>query len=187
MLSQLLHQVRESRLQQPVEAGLAWNDLTCGNIYQDDHLLKMTKQRIALFGYSNIILFILLGLQYDAIERPNTIGHFSLAMSVMAFPVYYFFNDRDSKDALFFSFMFCLSLIATGHNINFLISKDYKGPYVVIDKSRARHGAESWRIQLENGKAIDLFVYTPPSGNGSNIRLKKGLLGVHFGTTPDGA
>lgn len=146
----------------------------------------MVKDHMEFFAYANILVFLVFVSWFDLIERPNTIGYFSLAASVAAYLPYYFFTGREFKDALRFSFMFCLSLIAICHNINFLISNDYKGEYVVIDKLPAKGNAEYWRVQLQNGKGIDLYVYSPPSGGGDRIRLQKGLFSVHFGTSLDG-
>lgn len=146
----------------------------------------MFKDHMESFAYVNILVFIVFVSWFDLIERPNTIGYFSLAASVAAYLPYYFFTGRDFKHALRFSFMFCLSLIAICHNINFLISNDYKGEYVVIDRLPAKGGAEYWRVQLQSGKGINLYVYSPPSGGGDHIRLQKGLFSVYFGTSLDG-
>jgi hypothetical protein len=137
------------------------------------------------FGYTNILLFGVFLFRHDAIERPNVIGYFSLAVSLAVLAAYYFSRGRCFQDALKFSFFFCLGLIATLHNANFLVATDYGGRYSVEDKRLASNGTESWRLDLGNGKQIDLHVSSPPDGGGSDLRLKKGLFGVYFGIAVD--
>ena len=141
----------------------------------------MIKSLAELFGYANIAVFAVVLYHHDVIERPNAIGYASLALSLLAALPYYLAHHRNVGDTGWFGFMLCLCLIAIGHNLNYLVARDERRPTEVLTKLRSSKGHESWRVQIDHGKVIDLHVYSVPDDAAVELRLSKGLFGVYFG------
>ena len=142
----------------------------------------MYRNAAELFAYINLFLFAAFIVYYDAIEIPNSIGYASLALAIAASLPYYFHTDRDSSSTIRFGFLFCLGLIAIGHNANFALASDYRGQYEIEEIRPAPSHREYWKVRLENNKSIDIKVSEPPSAYSATIHLRKGLFGVYFGT-----
>lgn len=142
---------------------------------------NMVKSLVELFGYANIFVFAGFLLYYDVVERPNVIGYACLAISLTLSLPYYLANHRDFTRTLRFAFMVCICLIAIGHNFNYLVSTDYRGATEILDARRGSHYSENWRLQLENGKVINLHLYSTAPGYAFGLRLRRGLFGVYFG------
>ena len=141
----------------------------------------MIKSLAELFGYTNILVFMVVLFRHDVIERPNAIGYASLVLSLLAALPYYLTHDRDTGKTGWFGFMLCLCLIAIGHNFNALVARDERRPIEVLSTRRSASYTESWRVQIDHGKVIDLHVYSPPEDAAVELRLRKGLFGVYFG------
>jgi hypothetical protein len=141
----------------------------------------MIKNAVLLFSYSNVFVFAGFLLHYDAIQRPNAIGYFALVVSVLAGLLHYWVYRQKFQETGWFGFMFCICLIAIGHNFNYLLAADYKGQTEILHASRGGNNAESWRLQLANGRTIDLRVYDLPSDDAFKLRLRRGIFGVYFG------
>ena len=141
----------------------------------------MIKSLAELFGYLNIAVFAVVLFRHDVIERPNVIGYASLALSLLAALPYYLAHDRDARKTGWFGFMLCLCLIAIGHNFNALVARDERRPTEVLSTRRSTNHSESWRVQIDHGKVIDLHVYSVPEDAAVELRLRKGMFGVYFG------
>lgn len=141
----------------------------------------MIKSLAELFGYTNILVFMVALYRHDVIERPNAIGYASLVLSLLAALPYYLTHDRDTGKTGRFGFMLCLCLIAIGHNFNFLVARDERRPTEVLSTRRSANYSESWRVQIDHGKVIDLHVYRVPDDAAVELRLRRGMFGVYFG------
>ena len=142
----------------------------------------MYRNAAELFAYINLFLFAALLVYHDAIEIPNIIGYASLVLTIAASLPYYFHTDRDSDSTMRFGFLFCLSLIAIGHNANFVLASDYRGQYEVEEIRPLASHMEYWKIRLDNNRSIKIKVSEPSSAYSTNVHLRKGLFGVYFGT-----
>ncbi len=134
---------------------------------------------ILLLG--NLALFVFFVVRFDALEIPNAIAYASLALSLAASVVHYLHARPDFRELFWSGYLIFMMLIATGHNINYLVSRDYQGKYLVTNMRPISGHRQAWRVQLDGNKTIKLIVAEPPAVDNPALNLRKGLFGVYFG------
>ena len=139
---------------------------------------------VNFIGYGFFALYLYFRWTFDVIEFPLKIGLFSFgALFLVGWYLDRKLNSRELFLKLAFPIIACLFCIP--HHINFLLSTEYDGSYLVTGKTessstRASFFTLRYELQLENGKSIWVQKGSSNEVDLKNLKLRKVIFGIYF-------